>query len=86
MPVLRGRKSKGDGCVAAKSLLRGLGSLAQLRWLLNCKRQLLGLGAPVLELRARALAGGTVLDVLESPRVRGFVAAAGVLPAGIFSV
>ena len=79
LPVLRGRKSKGDGCVAAESLLRGLGSLAQLRWLL-------GLGAPVLELRAHILAGGTVLDVRESPRVRGFVAAAGVLPTGIFSV
>jgi len=70
----------------AESLLRGLGSLARLRWLLNCKRRLLGLGAPVLELRARALAGGTVLDVCDSPQVRGFITAAGVLPAGIFSV
>jgi hypothetical protein len=70
----------------AESLLRGLGSLAQLRWLLNCKQRLLRLGTPVLELRAHALAGGTVLDVCESPRVRGFIAAAGVLPAGIFSV
>jgi hypothetical protein len=63
-----------------------LGSLARLRWLLDCKQRLLELGAPVLELRARVLAGGTVLDVRESPRVRGFVTAAGVLPAGIFSV
>jgi len=86
LPVLRGRKSKGDGCVAAESLLRGLGSLAWLRCLLDCERQLLGLGAPVLELRARILAGGTVLDVHKSPRVRGFITAAGVLPAGIFSV
>ena len=70
----------------AESLLRVLGSLAQLHWLLDCERRLLGLGAPVLELRACALAGGTVLDVHESPRVQGFIAAAGVLPAGIFSV
>jgi hypothetical protein len=70
----------------AESLLKGLGSLAQLCWLLDCERRLLRLGTPVLELRAHALAGGTVLDVCESPRVRGFVMAAGVLPAGIFSV
>jgi hypothetical protein len=70
----------------AESLLRGLGSLAQLRWLLDCEWRLLGLGTPVLELRAHALAGGTVLDVCKSPLVRGFVAAAGVLPVGIFSV
>ena len=50
-----------------------------MRWLLR-------LGAPVLELRAGILVVGTVLEVLESPRVRGFVAAAVVLPAGIFSV
>jgi len=67
-------------------ITRGLGSLAQLRWLLDYEWRLLRLGAPVLELRARALAGGTVLDVRESPRVQGFVAAVGVLPAGIFSV
>ena len=86
MPVLRGKKSNGDGCVTAESLLRGLGSLARLHWLLDCERQLLGLGAPVLELRACVLAGGTVLDVRESPQVRGFVAAVGVLPTGIFLV
>jgi len=57
-----------------------------LHWLLDCEQRLLGLGAPVLELRARILAGGTVLDVRKSPQVQGFVAAAGVLPAGIFSV
>jgi len=59
----------GNGCVMAESLLRGLGSLARLRWLLDCERRLLGLGAPVFELRARALAGGTVLDVRKSPQV-----------------
>ena len=76
----------GDGCVAAESLLRRLGSLAQLRWLLDCERRLLGLGTPVLELRARVLAGGTVLDVRESPQVRGFIMAVGVLLTGSFSV
>jgi hypothetical protein len=63
-----------------------LRTLARLCWLLNCEWQLLGLGAPVLELRAHALAGGTVLDVHKSPQVRGFIVAAGVLPAGIFLV
>jgi hypothetical protein len=75
----------GDGCVAVESL-EGLGSLARLHRLLDFKRQLLGLGAPVLGLGTHALAVGTVLDILESPRVRGFVAAAGWLPPGVFSL
>jgi hypothetical protein len=86
LPVLQGKNSNGNGCVTAKSLLRGLGSLARLCWLLDCERQLLRLGTPVLELRAGILVVGTVLEVLESPQVRGFDVAAGVLPAGIFSV
>jgi hypothetical protein len=61
-----------------------LGSLAQLCRLLDFERRLLRLGAPVLGLGARALAIGTVIDVLESPQVRGFVAAAGWLPPGVF--
>jgi hypothetical protein len=86
LPVLRGKKLNGDGCVAAESFLRGLGSLAQLCQLLDCKRRLLRLGAPVLRLRACVLAVGTVLEVLESPRVQGFIMAAGVLPTGVFLV
>jgi len=71
--------SNGDGCVAIKSSLEGLGSLAQLRQLLDFEQQLLRLGTCTL-------AVGTVLDILESPRVRGFDAAAGWLPPGVFSL
>jgi len=82
----RGINSNGDGCVAIESSLEGLGSLARLRRLLDFERRLLGLGAPVLGLGVHALAVGMVLDVLKSPRVQGFVAAAGWLPPGVFSL
>jgi len=79
-----GINSNGDGCVTAESSLDGSGSLAQLCWLLDCERQLLGLGTPVLGLDAHTLAIGTVLDVLESPLVWGFIAAADWLLPVIF--
>ena len=69
----------GNGCIAAVSSLEGLVSLAWLHWLLNCEQWLLGLGA-------HALGIGTVLDVLEVPLVRGFIAAADWLLPGAFSV
>ena len=75
----QGMNSNGDGCVAIKSSLEGLGSLAQLCQLLDFEQQLLRLGT-------HTLAVGTVLDILESPRVRGFDAAAGWLPPGVFSL
>jgi len=80
----QGINSNGDGCVTAESCLEGLGSLAQLCWLLNCEQQMLRLGTPFLGLGTHTLAVGTVLDVLKPPLVRGFVTAAGWLPPGVF--
>jgi len=82
----RGINLNGDGCVAVESSLEGLGSLARLCQLLNFEQQLLGLGTPVLGLGAHTLAVGMVLDVLKSPWVQGFVAAAGWPPPGVFSL
>ena len=79
-----GINSNGDRCVTVESSLEGFGSLAWLCQLLNFEQQLLGLGAPVLGLGTCALAIGTVIDVLKSPQVWGFIAAAGWLPLGVF--
>jgi len=82
LPVLWGKNSNGNGCVSAESSLMGLVSLAQLCRLLDCEWW--QLGTPVLGLWAYTLCMGTVLDILKSPLVQGFIAAAGWLLSGTF--